>query len=58
MLVIDDPLPQRPNQADEPGGLNDGPAGGFEFLRGLVGHIALSIVVPASLVISSIADVL
>jgi hypothetical protein len=28
--AIDDPLPQRPNQADEPTGFNCCPAGGLE----------------------------
>ena len=36
MLAVSDPLPQRPDQAEEAGGLNDGPAGGLEFLSGEV----------------------
>ena len=39
MLAIHDPLPQWPDQAEEPGGLDHGPAGGFEFLRGHVAHV-------------------
>ena len=39
VLAVHDPLPQRPDQAEEPGGLDNGPAGGFEFFRGHVAHV-------------------
>src|SRR5882724_7308765 len=38
MLAIDEAMPQRPDQAEEAGGIDDGPAGGFEFLRGRIGR--------------------
>src|SRR5664279_5238050 len=37
--AVDDPLPQRPDQMHETRGLEDGPAGGLELLRGLVRHV-------------------
>jgi hypothetical protein len=35
-------LPQWPDQMQEACGVDDGPSGGFEFLRGLVGHFRFS----------------
>ena len=42
MFAVDAALPQRSDQMQEPGGLDDGPAGGLECRRGLVGHVRSS----------------
>src|ERR1700722_19922428 len=60
MFAVDHALPKRPDQAEKPRGLDDGSAGGLEFLRGHVSHIRSfhwgdEFSFP---VISSIADVL
>ena len=43
MRAVDDALPQRSDQVQEPGRFDDLPAVGFEFVRGLVRHVVVSI---------------
>jgi len=42
MLAIDEALPQRADQMQKAGGFDDGPAVGFEFCGGFVGHLVAS----------------
>jgi hypothetical protein len=61
VLAIDDALPQRADQMQESAGFDHLPAVGFEFVRGLAGHVVISVGLAgchAVGVISSVARVL